>query len=229
VGAEDIAEGERETVPREGRRTGRRARNQAGTALPQRAIPAPTRAGGPPRRCRPSRMRAPPPSVGAWPSGSRRTTAFVSPSWAISASAAWMRQRSWCSPRRGVGRWASVPRASRRPPRATRIPTPGERLRCLRAQHGTGSCDVSHRERLGRRPRPERGVLVFKRWSCLRGGEDDSEAFALQNGIFRSLHLCTTALLPVVRQDAERPGRLQRRARLRGLLTDDACDTAGVF
>src|SRR5262249_12427226 len=117
----------------------------------------------------------------------------------------------------------------RRRPRATRIATPGERLRCLRAQHGTGCCDVSHRERLDRRPRPERGVLVFKGWSCLRGGEDDSEAFALQNVIFRSLHFCNTALFPVVRQDAERPGRLQRRARLGGLLTDDACDTAGVF
>jgi hypothetical protein len=44
-----------------------------------------------------------------------------------------------------------------------------------------------------------------------------------------SLHCCNTALCPVVRHDAERPGRLPRRARLGGLLTSDACDTAGVF
>jgi len=40
---------------------------------------------------------------------------------------------------------------------------------------------------------------------------------------------CTTALFPGVSQDAERPGPLQRRARLGGVLTDDVCDTAGVF
>jgi hypothetical protein len=39
----------------------------------------------------------------------------------------------------------------------------------------------------------------------------------------------TTALFPVVRQDAGRPGPLQRRERLGGFLTDDACDTAGVL
>jgi hypothetical protein len=83
------------------------------------------------------------------------------------------------------GRWASVPRASRRRPRATRIPQPGERLRCLRARRGTGACDVSHRERLGRRARPDRGVLVFNSWECLRCGEDDSEACDRQNVIFR--------------------------------------------
>src|SRR5262249_49387808 len=45
-----------------------------------------------------------------------------------------------------------------------RIPTPGERLRCLRAQHGTGSCDVSHRERLVAGPGQSVGG-----W-CSRGG-----------------------------------------------------------
>ena len=39
----------------------------------------------------------------------------------------------------------------------------------------------------------------------------------------------TTALCPVVSQNAERPGPLQRRERLGGFLKYDACDTAGVF
>jgi hypothetical protein len=38
----------------------------------------------------------------------------------IFASTAWMRQRSWCSPRRGVGRWASVRRVSSHRPRTAR-------------------------------------------------------------------------------------------------------------
>jgi hypothetical protein len=52
----------------------------------------------------------------------------------ISASTASMRQRSWCNPRPGVGRWASVPRARRSRPQRTWTPTSDERLRRLRAR-----------------------------------------------------------------------------------------------
>lgn len=94
-----------------------------------------------------------------------------------------------------------MPRVSRRRPRATRSPTPSDCLRRLQARRRPGAWDVFHRERLGRRPMSDHGVLVFNNWECLRGGEDDSEAWDRQNGIVRSLHFCHTALFPVVSQD----------------------------
>ena len=137
----------------------RRARRCPSGPHPRRRVLAGLPGGAAPPGC----LHHRPPSARG-PAGSAGPTAPVSPSWATSASAAWMRQRSWCSQHRGVGRWAPVPRASRRRPRATRLPQPGERLRGLRARRGTGACGVSNRERLGRRPMPDRGVLVFKSW-----------------------------------------------------------------
>src|SRR4029450_7694735 len=50
----------------------------------------------------------------------------IRPSCAISASAAWIRPRSSCSPRCGVGGWASVRRASRCRLQTMRRPSPDE-------------------------------------------------------------------------------------------------------
>src|SRR4029450_7978945 len=58
----------------------------------------------------------------------------IRPSCAISASAAWIRPRSSCSPRCGVGGWASVRRASRCRLQTMRRPSPDEPR--LRLCHG---------------------------------------------------------------------------------------------
>ena len=56
------------------------------------------------------------PRTAAWPSGPHGTTAPVRPWWAISASAAWMRPRSWCSPRPGVGEMGVCAACQQEPP-----------------------------------------------------------------------------------------------------------------
>ena len=65
------------------------------------------------------------------------------PLWAISASTAWMRQRSWCSRHRGVARWGSVGRVTRSRWQATRRPRPAERRMVLdrqRTEQGGAGC-----------------------------------------------------------------------------------------
>jgi hypothetical protein len=102
---------ERGTVQSSGHRSGWKTGGHACTIPTRRPRPrgrVPVSApGGTVPPC--SLDRRPPPARGP----ARRSSG-------IFASTAWMRQRSWCSPRRGVGRWGSVWRANSHRPRTTR-------------------------------------------------------------------------------------------------------------